>query len=190
MAGGETLLKLRELRTGKQQYKVINLGDVKEKLDIAVVLLSADVMLSINEKVEERYHIINTDKKEDNTSDDAKLNSITRNQYYNILLCLNCVREADDINAHVFSTEEEVGSTLDLEDIKRVCENYNELLVNRAYKLETIKEEDIDEIKKALEVTSLNDLSIVSQVHLAYFLQAVRSEKCQTSNGSGSSSTN
>lgn len=66
---------------------------------------------------------------------------------------------------------------LDDEDIQRVCEKYNELIVNKAPKLEVITEEELDEIKKYLEVTPLSDINTVSLVHLKYFLQTVTSSQ-------------
>jgi hypothetical protein len=92
------------------------------------------------------------------------------------------MREVDNLDRSIFSTVEEVGSILTLEDIKRVCEAYNALIVNNSDKLETLRQEDYDELKKFLEVTPLKDLSIVSQVHLMYFLQTVLSESLQTDN--------
>jgi hypothetical protein len=72
---------------------------------------------------------------------------------------------------------EEVGRSLDDEDIKRVCEAYSELLVNRAPKLEMLKQEEYEELKKVLEATQLSDLSTVSLVHLKHFHLTIVSEK-------------
>lgn len=176
---GDTLNKIRNMRMGKRSHSKVKLGVGDDSVMVAVVLLPSDIMLDINEKVEERYApTIQNGAVIKNT----KHNDITRNQYYNQLLCLHCMREIDDLDRSVFTTVEEVGSILTLEDIKRVCEAYNTLIVNNSDKLETLRQEDYDELKKFLEVTQLKDLSIVSQVHLMYFLQTVLSENLQTDN--------
>ena len=153
--------RLRDLRRGLPR-KTISLGNGKDSFEICVVMLSADTMLDINSKVDEKY---GTDSK-----------SIAKSQYYNILLCTQCMRSVDDIEEHLVYDPDELASLLDLEDIRRVCEAYNELIINKAPKLETLKEEDYDALKKYFEVTPLKDLSTVSLVHLMYFLQTVRSE--------------
>ena len=163
MAGD--IVKIRDLRKGNPSHKIIALGNGDSMIKVAVVLLSSDIMLDINEKVEERYQ-----------ENPQKMNKTTRNQYYNMLLCFNCMRSTDDISIQLFDTEKEVGEFLNLEDIKRVCEAYNELIINNAPKLETMKEEDYDEVKKFLGETKLKDLSMVSLVHLMYFHQTIHSE--------------
>ena len=178
MAGG-TINKIRNMRMGKKFCSSVKLGVGDDSVMVAVVLLPSDIMLDINEMVEERYAPTVQDGV---VVKNAKQNDITRNQYYNQLLCLHCMREIDDINTPIFNTVEEVGSILTLEDIKRVCEAYNALIINNSDKLETLKQEDYDELKKLLEVTPLKDLSIVSQVHLMYFLQTLLSENLQTDN--------
>jgi hypothetical protein len=176
---GDTLNKIRRMRAGKKFCSKVKLGSGDDNVMVAVVLLPSDVMLDINEMVEERYAPTVQDGV---LVKNSKYNDITRNQYYNQLLCFHCMREVDNIEEKIFSTVEEVGSVLTLEDIKRVCEAYNALIVNNSDKLETLKQEDFDELKKFLEVTPLKDLSIVSQVHLMYFLQTLRSEILQTDN--------
>lgn len=178
MAGG-TIDRIRSMRMGKRSCSSVKLGVGDDSVVVAVVLLPSDIMLDINEEVEERYAPI---IKNGETVQNPKKNDVTRSQYYNQLLCLHCMREIDDINTPIFNSVEEVGSILTLEDIKRVCETYNNLIVNNSDKLETLKEEDYDELKKYLEVTPLKDLSIVSRVHLMYFLQTVLSENLPMGN--------
>lgn len=171
---GDTLNRIRNMRLGKRSHLTVTLGTGDDSVMVAVVLLPSDIMLEINEIVEERYSptVLHDGKVVKN----PKLNDVTRNQFYNQLLCMHCMREPDNLDGKIFSNVEEVGSILTLEDIKRVCEAYNNLIVNNSNKLETLKQEDYDELKKHLEVTPLKDLSIVSQVHLMYFLQTIRSE--------------
>lgn len=176
---GDTLNKIRNMRMGKRSHSSVKLGIGDDSVVVAVVLLPSDIMLDINETVEERYAPQIVDGV---VVKNSKQNDITRNQYYNQLLCLHCMREITNLDEPIFTTVEEVGSILTLEDIKRVCEAYNALIVNNSDKLETLRQEDYDELKKFLEVTPLKDLSIVSQVHLMYFLQTILSETLQTDN--------
>lgn len=176
---GDTLNKIRNMRMGKRSHSTVKLGMGDDSVVVAVVLLPSDIMLDINEMVEERYAPTVQDGV---VVKNSKQNDATRNQYYNQLLCLHCMREVNNLDEPIFSTIEEVGSILTLEDIKRVCEAYNALIVNNSDKLETLKQEDYDQLKKLLEVTPLKDLSIVSQVHLMYFLQTVLSENLQMDN--------
>ena len=99
------------------------------------------------------------------------------------------MRVPTDLEQKVASSIDEIGQLLDDEDIKRVCEQYNNLIVNKAPKLEVLTEEELDSLKKYLEVTPLKDISTVSLVHLKYCHQTLVSEKCLTSNGSGYLST-
>lgn len=176
---GDTLNKIRNMRMGKRSHSTVKLGMGDDSVVVAVVLLPSDIMLDINEMVEERYAPTVQDGV---VVKNSKKNDATRNQYYNQLLCLHCMREVNNLDESIFSTIEEVGSILTLEDIKRVCEAYNALIVNNSDKLETLKQEDYDQLKKLLEVTPLKDLSIVSQVHLMYFLQTVLSENLPMDN--------
>ena len=183
MAGDISYLK--RMRTGQHPYKVVTLGNGSDSFDVAVVLLSNDEMLTINEAVEDRYH---PTQDGENIIKNPKDTPKNRAMYYNRLLCAECMRLPEDTNVKVADNADEVGHYLDDEDIKRVCEKYNELLVNKAPKLEVMTEEELDRLKKYLEVTPLRDISTVSLVHSKYCHQTLVSEKCLTNSGSGSSS--
>ena len=176
---GDTFNKIRSLRSGKRTRGFVKLGMGEDSVTVAVVLLPSDIMLDINETVEERYA---PEIKDGVAVKNSKQSDVTRAQYYNQLLCYHCMCEPEDLDVKIFEKFEDVGHNLTLEDIKRVCETYNNIIVNNSDKLETMKPEDYDELKKFLEVTPLKDLSIVSQVHLMYFLQTVLSESSPTDN--------
>lgn len=178
MAGDLSYLK--KMRTGQPPHGIVTLGNGDDSFEVAVVLLSNDEMLNINEAVEDRYP--SEDKL---TMQKQKI----RASFYNRLLCYHCTRVPGNLGTKVASDPDEIGSILDDEDIKRICEQYNNLLVNKAPKLEVLTEEELDSLKKYLEVTPLKDISTVSLVHLKYCHQTLVSERCLTSNGSGSSST-
>lgn len=184
MAGDISYLK--RMRTGQPPHGIITLGNGSDSFEVAVVLLSNDIMLNINELVEDRYHeIIDGTNTMKNPLDTQK----NRAMYYNRLLCYHCLRVPTDLSQRVASSADEIGELLDDEDIKRVCEQYNNLIINKAPKLEVLNEEELESLKKYLEVTPLKDISTVSLVHLKYFHQTLVSEQCLTNNGSGYSLT-
>lgn len=184
MAGDVSYLK--RMRSGQPPHGIVTLGNEGDSFDVAVVLLSNDTMLTISEEVEDRYHeVADGDRMVKNPLDNEK----NRARYYNRLLCYHCMRIPTNLNEKVASSPDEIGQLLDDEDIKRVCEQYNNLIVNKAPKLEVLTEEELTELKKYLEVTPLKDISTVSLVHLRYFHQTLVSEQCLTNNGSGYSST-
>lgn len=160
--------KLANLRRGIPPHKKVTLGYGENTVDVMVVLLSSDISQEIDELTEEYCK-----------ANESKASVKVRNQYYNRLLCLHCMRDPEDphFDTPMAQTVEEVGEMLDLEDIKIVCQAYQELIVNRAPKLEVLKEDELEEIKNFLEVTPLKDLSTVSLVHLKYFHQTIVSEK-------------
>ena len=171
---------LKKMRTGQPPHSVVTLGNKGDSFNVAVVLLSNDEMLNINEMVEERYP---------NMSDQSSITQQkVRALFYNRLLCYYCTRIPEDLGTKIASDPDEIGKLLDDEDIQRICEQYNNLLINKAPKLEVLTEEELDSLKKYLEVTPLKDISTVSLVHLKYCHQTLVSEQCLTSNGSGSSS--
>ena len=183
---GGDISYLKRMRTGQPPHNIVTLGNGSDAFEVAVVLLSNDTMLSINESVEDRYHgTVDGDKIIKNPLDTPK----NRAMYYNRLLCYHCLRVPNDLTQNIASSPDEIGQLLDDEDIKRVCEQYNNLIVNKAPKLEVVTEEELDTLKKYLEVTPLKDISTVSLVHLKYFHQTLVSEKCLTNNGSGYSLT-
>lgn len=178
---------LRRMRTGQPPHKIVTLGNGGDSFQVAVILLSSDKMLAINESVEKRYAKTVVKGEE---IDDPRDNEKNRARFYNRLLCYESMRNPDNLNEKVADSPDEIGELLDDEDIQRICEMYNELIVNKAPKLEVLKEEELNQLKKYLEVTPLSDISTVSLVHLKYCHQTLVSEKCLTNNGSGYSSIN
>ena len=175
---GDLKQKLINLRTGNPSRRTVILGNGDDSVTICAVLLSSDTMLDINEKVDQRYgHNVEVD--DDDVNVDTSIMSaskVTRMQYYNILLCYYSMRNPDNIDEYIFDSYEQTASVLNLEDIKRVCEAYNEIIINSAPKMELLTQEDYDELKKFLEVTPLRDLDTVSLIHLKYFHQTIHSE--------------
>jgi hypothetical protein len=163
MAGGKIV---SQLRRGIRPHKLVTLGNGSNTTDVMVVLLPSDIMLDIETRVEEFC--------QDNPK---KSNMKVRTRLYNRLLCYYCMMDPDDINIQIFDDMDDVGKILDEEDIKRVCMAYNELMANKAPKIEMMKQDEFDELKKYLEVTQLSDLSTVSLVHLTNFHRTIVSEK-------------
>lgn len=156
---------LRDLRKGVPPHKIVHIGGA-DGFDVAVVILSADKCLEIEESTQEYC-----------SSKQSKTNENVKNQFYNALLCTNCMRDVNDLNTQIAEDINEVMSTLDLEDINRVVNTYSELMINKAPKMELLTNDQLDEIKKFLEVAPLSDLSTVLLVHLANCHQTIVSEK-------------
>ena len=157
MVGGNKS-KLWKLRSGIPEHKNVILGNGDNTVEVTVVSLSADVMQMIDEVVEEYC-----------SKHKERVNDIVRSQFYNINLVHHCMRDpnSDRFSEKMTDSPEEVAQIMDLEDISRVVNAYQELIMNKAPKLEFITQEQLDEIKKHLEVTPLSDLSTVLLVHLA-----------------------
>lgn len=164
MAGG----KISKLRRGIRPYRRVTLGNGDNSLDVIVVLLSADDMQEI-EELTEQYCQNNKDR----------INQKVRRKYYNKLLCHYCMMDPDDstFTTPITESPDEVGENMDEEDINRICQAYSELLINKAPKLEMLKKEEFEELKKHLEVTPLSDLSTVSLAHLVNFHRTIVSER-------------
>ena len=160
--------KLWQLRAGIPIHKNVTLGNGDSTVEVTVVSLPADTMQMIDETVE----VYCKKNKE-------KVNDTVRTQFYNINLVYHCMRDPNSDRFSVKMTEspEEVASIMDLEDISRVVNAYQELILNKAPKLEFITEEQLNDIKKHLEVTPLSDLSTVLLVHLANCHRTIVSEK-------------
>lgn len=156
---------LRDLRRGIPPHKRVHIGGT-EGYDVTVVILSADKCLELEELTNE---YCNTREK--------RVNDTVRNQFYNALLVNECMRDPDDISERISSSVQEVMECMDLEDINRIVKAYGELMMNKAPKLELLTQDQLEVVKKHLEVTPLSDLSTVSLVHLANFHQTIVSEK-------------
>lgn len=165
MVGGS---KLWKLRAGIPVHKNVVLGNGDSTVEITVVALPAETMQMIDETVE-AYCKQNRDK----------VNDAVRSQFYNINLAYHCMRDpnSERYTEKIAESPEEVARAMDLEDISRVINAYQELILNKAPRLEFITQEQLDEIKKHLEVTPLSDLSTVLLVHLANCHRTIASEK-------------
>lgn len=163
MVGG----KIRELRMGVPSHKNVTLGDGDFCVDVVVVILSIDMTQRIEEQVQE-YCTKNADK----------VNDTVRSQYFNKLIAFYSTKDPDDptYKTPAFSSYDEMNELLDVEDVGRINKAYGELLINKSQKIELLTQEQLDTIKKHLEVTQLNDLSTVLLVHLASCHQTIVSE--------------
>jgi hypothetical protein len=156
---------LKDLRRGIPPHKRVHIGGA-DGYDVMVVILSADKCLEIEEQTQDYC-----------SSRGSKANENVKNQFYNALLVANCMRDPDDLTVPIASSLNEVMECMDLEDINRVVNAYGELMMNKAPKLELLTQEQLETVKKHLEVTPLSDLSTVLLVHLANCHQTIVSEK-------------
>lgn len=158
------LKMLKDLRTGTPPHKLVHLSSLDT--DVAVVILSSDKCLEIEEYTNEYL-----------SGSPKKVNEATKNQVYNALLCQYAMRNPENLEEHMADSLKEVMEILDLEDINRVVLAYGELMMNKAPKLEFVTAEQLETIKKHLEVTPLSGLSTVLLVHLANCHQTIVSER-------------
>lgn len=166
MVGGKS--KLWQLRAGIPVHKNVTLGNGDTTVQVTVVSLPADTMQMIDETVEEYCK-----------KNKERINDAVRTQFYNINLVHHCMRDpnSDRFSVKMTDSPEEVASIMDLEDISRIVNAYQELILNKAPRLEFMTQEQLDEVKKHLEVTPLSDLSTVLLVHLANCHRTIVSEK-------------
>lgn len=165
MAGDKN--KLYFLRSGIPPHRRATLVGGDQKVEVMIVLLNSNESQEIDEMVEEYCQ-----------SKKDKVNSKVRSQYYNKLLCSYCMRDIEDPTYKKrIVTITEVGELMDVSDINVICKVYQELMMNKAPKLELLNADDYDEIKNYLGVTKLNDLSTVSLIHLKSFHLTLASEK-------------
>ena len=157
---------LRDLRTGRPPHKIVHLGDENDGFDVAVVVLSADKCLEMEEQTQQYC-----------STKPNSCNEAVKNQFYNALLCLNCVRDSNDLNTPLANDLKEVMECLDIEDINRVIKAYGELMMNKAPKLELLTDEQLEEVKKFLEETPSSALSTVLRAHLAVCHQQIVSDR-------------
>lgn len=166
MVGGKS--KLWKLRAGIPVHKNVTLGNGDSTVQVTVVSLPADTMQMIDESVEV-YCKQNKDK----------VNDAVRAQFYNINLVHHCMRDpnSDRFSVKMTDSPDEVAAMMDLEDISRIINAYQELILNKAPRLEMMTQEQLDEVKNFLEVTPLSDLSTVLLVHLGNCHRTIVSEK-------------
>ncbi len=120
---GDNKSKLWKLRYGVPEHKNVTLGNGDNTVDVTVVSLSADVMQMIDEVVEE---YCNKNKE--------RVNDVVRSQFYNINLVHHCMRDpnSDRFSEKMTDSPEEVAQIMDLEDISRIVNAYQELIMNKA----------------------------------------------------------
>lgn len=153
--------KLSLLRSGTPTHTLVTLnGD----LSVAVVAVPIDEIVQCE---------ISTDAYIKALGEVAKDNAYIKEHAYNCQLIYRILRDPQNLSMKMADSAEEIMKNLDAEDITRILDTYTKMMINKAPKLEFINEEQLDEIKKHLEVTPLSDLNSVSLVHLMNFHQAM-----------------
>lgn len=158
--------RLSELRLGTiTSSKIEVMGET-----MAIVILPADTIREIEELSEQYVQGIEGIESQSNMN--------IKNMFYDRLLVYHCLRDSNKLDVKIADSPDEVGESLDIDDIRRIAERYGEMMLNKsdATSLELLDEEQLDNIKKFLETTQLKDLNTVSLVHLANFHQAIALE--------------
>lgn len=136
---------ISNLRRGITPFKIISLSNGNdETFNVAVVLLSSDLMCDINDKVCEKYG--------EPTEVEDKQREKAKNIYYNTLLAYHCTRVPEEPYAeYIASCYEEFTRYMDLEDIQRITNAYNELLIDKCDKIELLTDERLEELVNFLD---------------------------------------
>jgi hypothetical protein len=74
-------------------------------------------------------------------------------------IIVRSIREESDLTLRAFSSVNEMMETLEVSDVDEVVDRYNEMMDKSSPSLDGIPEEEMDELKKALQTMDLNALS-------------------------------
>lgn len=179
---------ISNLRRGKTPFKVIGLQNGEDVFDVAIVLLSSDLMCDINDKVYDKYG--------ESEEENEQLTK-AKNIYYNTLLAYHCTRVPEEpYQEYVAGSYKEFCQYMDLEDIDRIVKAYNELLINKCDKIELLTDDRLEELVNFLERQrggDWKDLDTIAYIHLTnlynnlkHIMKKMESqESSQTDNYSG-----
>lgn len=143
--------KLADLRRGVTKGTVTLSGNI----EVAVVIVPTSTLRQIECDIEEWCQ-----------GHPKQASQQVRKQMYDIMLIHECTRDKDNIDVKITDSWQEAETLLDNEDVSRILSRYQELMVNKAPKIELLTDEEFEKLKKLLEGTKLTDLSTVSALHL------------------------
>lgn len=179
---------ISNIRRGRTPFKVIGLNNGDETFDVAIVLLSSDLMCDINDRVCEKYG---------ESEEESEQLTKSKNIYYNTLLAYYCTRVPKvPYTEYVADSYKEFCSYMDLEDIDRIVKAYNELLISKCDKIELLTDDRLEELVNFLEKQrggDWKDLDTIAYIHLTNLYNNLKpimkkmdgQESLQTDNYSG-----
>jgi hypothetical protein len=104
-------------------------------------------------------------------------------------ILLRAIREEDDLTKRVFETVEDMLGVLEVADVDEIIDRYNEMMHKASPALDAIPQEELENIKKALQTMDWNALSGPSWFALKRFLSLIMPSPL-LDNWPGSTSTN
>jgi hypothetical protein len=104
-------------------------------------------------------------------------------------ILVHAIREEHDLTQRVFSTVDEMLETLEVQDIDELIDTYSEMVDKSSPSLDAIPQNEMDNVKKALQALDWNALSGRSWYALKRFLGTIMPSPL-LDNSVGSISTN
>ena len=104
-------------------------------------------------------------------------------------ILVHAIREEDDLQKRVYQSIEELREDLEVGDIDELIDRYNEMTANSSPRLDSIPEEEFEELKKLLQTMDWSALSGRSWYAAKRFLGTIQEQLLQ-GNSHGSTSTN
>jgi hypothetical protein len=88
-------------------------------------------------------------------------------------IILRSIREEDDLTERTFSDIDEMMETLEVADVDEIVDRYNEMMEKSSPSLDGIPEQELEEIKKALQTMDWSALSGRAWYALKRFLSEI-----------------
>jgi hypothetical protein len=104
-------------------------------------------------------------------------------------IVVRSIREEDDLTQQVYSSVEEMMEDLTVQDVDEIIDQYNEMVEKASPAIDGIPDDEIENLKKALQTMDWNALSGRSWYALKRFLSTVMPSPL-LDNWPGSTSTN
>lgn len=147
---------LQKLKQGKNNYRITNFPGTEEK--IALVILTSDQVQAA--KIAAQDYI-----KEHNIEDEDYQEIENQRQ-----IVYRALRDKDNLSKQIASSYEELIETLDNMEIQFLFVEYTMLTTESSPFLNSVNDEQFNQLKKTLEEMKLSDLSGPSLAALRFFL--------------------
>jgi hypothetical protein len=154
---------LKKIKQGKANYKIVEFPGTEEK--VAIVALSSNESLQASLKAEE---VIKA-----NNIEDDDLKSLEHQKQ----LAYKFIRDKDNKDKQIADSFEEFDNAIDNTEIQYFTVQYSLFINENSPFLNSVTEEQFDELKKTLEKIALSDLNGMSLIALRNFLLTLASNR-------------
>jgi hypothetical protein len=154
---------LKKIKQGKANYKLVEFPGTEEK--VAIVALSSNESLQASLKAEEVI-------KEHNIEDED-LKSLEHQKQ----LAYKFIRDKDNRDKQIADSFEDFDNSIDNTEIQYFTVQYSLFINENSPFLNSVSEEQFDELKKTLEKIALSDLNGMSLIALRNFLLTLASNR-------------